>query len=100
MGMRLSGKWQSRNAAGSLQLWKVLLSKLKFRPSAALHVSRLAVTQLHPANFPRDGLRQIRKFDPSNPIERCQHLADVLKKRQRDLARRLYTRLKNYECLG
>jgi|SRR5271165_4979344 len=31
---------------------KVLLSKLKFRSCAALHICCLAITQLHTANFP------------------------------------------------
>jgi NAD(P)-dependent dehydrogenase (short-subunit alcohol dehydrogenase family) len=57
---------------------EVRLSKLKLWPFAALHVSCLAPTQLDAANFPRDGLRQIRKLDSANPIERYQHLADRL----------------------
>ena len=73
---------RSLTAAGSLQLMKVLLSKLKCRACAALHVSCLAVTQLHSPNFPRDGLRQIRKFDSSNAIERCQHSSDMPKNRK------------------
>src|SRR6516165_4601850 len=97
--MRFSRKWVLSTAADSLQLRKVFFSKLKCRPSAALYVSCLALTQFHATNFSRDSFRQIRKFDSSNAIERCQHLADVSKNRQGDLARRLDTRLKNYECL-